>query len=423
MPPLLAPRSLQVSRSLKALREFGWEVTVITSKCTTPIPGLPEDEALSDWYNRSYEAIRLPYGEQDAKIETGWRRFFRKGPTDVDGRWVFNATNAASLWLESHNCDAVITFAQPWFDHLVGLALKRRFGIGWLAHFSDPWIDNPYYASLPRSLRHSWARQERVVVREANAIVFTTEEICNLVMRKYPTKWHNKAFDIAHSFDPTHLPPPSAVRPKSSRLTILHAGDFYAGKRMPFGLLGAVRRLSLKRPIEHELELIFIGTIPREVHEMASSLGISHVLRIIERRPYFETLELMQDADVLLVVDAPAENNVFLPSKVADYLMFEKPILGLTPASGATARLLRRLDCIVASPTNELEITDALEKLLAAYASRSLAVSAHFSTVAREFSVAEITARLDAILLGVVVQNSPSRSRRGSRFTPEPTQT
>ena len=46
---------------------------------------------------------------------------------------------------------------------------------------------------------------------------------------------------------------------------------------------------------------------------------------------------------MLLVIDAPADESLFLPSKLIDYLPARKPILGLTPARGASADLIRAL--------------------------------------------------------------------------------
>ena len=62
---------------------------------------------------------------------------------------------------------------------------------------------------------------------------------------------------------------------------------------------------------------------------------------------------------MLLVIDAPADDSLFLPSKLIDYLPLGKPILGLTPLRGASADLIRRLGYPVVAPDDEAAIAAA----------------------------------------------------------------
>ncbi len=51
----------------------------------------------------------------------------------------------------------------------------------------------------------------------------------------------------------------------------------------------------------------------------------------------------MKRSDVLLVIDAPIErDNIFFPSKLADYIGAERPIIGIS-SPGPTDRILKSL--------------------------------------------------------------------------------
>ncbi len=67
---------------------------------------------------------------------------------------------------------------------------------------------------------------------------------------------------------------------------------------------------------------------------------------------------------MLLVIDAPADDSLFLPSKLIDYLPLRRPILGLTPLRGASADLIRRLGYPVVAPDDEAAIAGQIEALL-----------------------------------------------------------
>src|SRR4051794_5217009 len=57
MPPMLAPRSLQVSRLLKSLTQFGYAATVITADLAAPILGLSSDPRLAEFYAGAYARV------------------------------------------------------------------------------------------------------------------------------------------------------------------------------------------------------------------------------------------------------------------------------------------------------------------------------------------------------------------------------
>lgn len=90
-------------------------------------------------------------------------------------------------------------------------------------------------------------------------------------------------------------------------------------------------------------------------------LGIGEVVSVVGAVPYLESLKYIQNADVLLVVDAPSQGpSVFLPLKLIEYVGFKKPILGLTPPEGASASLIKRLGGIVVPPDDTAGIEEGI---------------------------------------------------------------
>lgn len=243
--------------------------------------------------------------------------------------------------------DILVTFGAPMSDHLIGLELKKRYGWPWIAHFSDPWADNPFnnYDSLARALNTSL---ERKVMKNADRIIFTSQETLELVLAKYTEDFKAKARVLQHAFDPELY----NARPEStnSRLTIRHLGDLY-GRRTPAPLFNALKQILASEPaalagvsfeligLTYDMSLKKLGleTLPAGLVEVKASV------------PYRESLALMASADGLLVIDAPAEKSVFLPSKLIDYIGAGRPILGLTPP-GTAATLINQLGGWVARP-------------------------------------------------------------------------
>jgi hypothetical protein len=116
--------------------------------------------------------------------------------------------------------------------------------------------------------------------------------------------------------------------------------------------------------------------------------------------PYLESLRYISSADVLLLIDAPSDGpSVFLPSKLIDYLGSGNPVLGITPETGTSADLIRRVNGIVVDPLSIHEIADALESIYAAWRyDRSLQEFRYSQESIQEYDVATTTGQLVAHL-------------------------
>ncbi|MCW5977394.1 MAG: glycosyltransferase [Bryobacteraceae bacterium] len=396
MPPLLLPRAIQVPRTLKALSSLGWRAKVLCAETAVIDRTLPHDDKLKEISAGDYETIvvKPPLLLRPAHTAIGYR-LLRKASL-VDQAWQRWAARIALRLARAERFDALITFAQPWPDHLIGLDIRRRTGLPWAAHFSDPWVDSPYInKSDPRY--PEWRRQEAEVVREADAVAFTTEHAAELVMRKYPVEYRDKVHVVPHGYDRDFLRIIGAP-PENKRLRLVSTGNFY-GARTPLPLLAALERLNGERPLADELEVVLVGGNNLPYAGEAARMGLERVVSCRDSVPFLESLRIAGTADALLVIDAPSDGaSVFLPSKLIDYLMFEKPILGITPLEGSSADLLRRAGCPVAAPEDTPAITAAVSDLLERRRAGTLGVAADFTAVAREYDIASTTRLLDCIL-------------------------
>src|SRR5262249_36888574 len=152
--------------------------------------------------------------------------------------WIRAATRKARQLAAKDRFDVLVSFGQPWSDHLIARRVRRASGLPWVAHFSDPWTDSPYLKG-PRWQQRIWRRLEAAVVRDADALVFVTRQTADRVMKKYPESWRRKAHVVPHGFDPAE-PAEHIAAPADGRLHIVHTGRFYDGVRTPIPMLRAL---------------------------------------------------------------------------------------------------------------------------------------------------------------------------------------
>src|SRR5262249_49941825 len=146
----------------------------------------------------------------------------------------------------------------------------------WVAHFSDPWIDSPYWCGSSVQ-RAAAAALEELVVREATALVFVTNEAADLVMKKYATQWRRKVSVVSHGFvaAPALAAAPVVERPfqGGGRLRLVYTGRFYDGLRTPSALFRALAKLNAGERLDGVLELTCVGPFVTGFGREARALG------------------------------------------------------------------------------------------------------------------------------------------------------
>lgn len=258
--------------------------------------------------------------------------------------------------------DVLITFGTPMSDHLIGLELKKIYGVPWIAHFSDPWIENEFkgYNSLTRGINLAL---ERKVVEAADRLIFTSDETVALVMSKYSADLGAKTRVLSHAFEPSLFERPQ--KDTGSRIVVRYVGDLY-GRRTPAPVFRALAEIAASDPaLLEDVRFEFVGSI---TDFKLSDVGFDQLPRgLVEFRStvdYLKSLELMAAADGLLVIDAPAATSVFLPSKLIDYIGAGRPVLGITPP-GAAAKLIGELGGWVSDPTDSPGTETAVRSFIA----------------------------------------------------------
>jgi glycosyltransferase involved in cell wall biosynthesis len=274
-------------------------------------------------------------------VEKILRRFFF--PSDEAVTWTFPALRAAQDLIERTPMDAVLSTVPYLHDHIVALALKRRFGIPWIADYRDPLVGNPFRTThgLPG-----------MVDRLFDARFFSTADLLVAVTDRIQTEWNERCPEVAsktaviwNGYDPEEPIGPKAIPAQSYRL-ISHFGSFYQG-RTPVPLLLAMLRLIRQGvPEAKRFKIRFVGYLdPRllTAHgELFEELVAGGYLELVAPVPRARALEMMMESDSLLLADNnEARMGHTVPAKLFEYLRIGRPILALTVPGSMVERVLR----------------------------------------------------------------------------------
>jgi glycosyltransferase involved in cell wall biosynthesis len=349
-PPLKWPRSVQVHRLLYGLAEIGHNITLL---CAEPKSGFGViDESMKSLpHHRSIEIVPVKAYYTNKLVRTVYKFIpaLKKLPDEFNA-WIIPAIYEGRKVIRKYGNDVVLcTFSNPWSDHIIGLYLKWKFKIPWIAHFSDPWASNPYI-QWSSGIKNLQIKMENSVIEAADQVVFVSEETRTLFSEHYGYKINKKSVAISHISAP-ELENMRRSRPIQKRMLLTHAGDFY-GPRTPKYFLQAL--YELKKEKNYSLvppRVLLIGNIDPKYQLMIQEKGLQDIVEIHSPVPYIESLQYIVDSDVLILIDALSDDqSVFFPSKLVEYIGSGNPVLAMTPINGTSARVIRETGGFVVSP-------------------------------------------------------------------------
>jgi glycosyltransferase involved in cell wall biosynthesis len=212
--------------------------------------------------------------------------------------WSRLAIEAAAQLVQRERPDVVFTSATPFSAVNVGMEMKVRFGIPWVADFRDPWIGNPILMKdFPSWQLARQRRAEACVARHADACVFAHP----MVAREFEVRHRlppGKTYAITNGYDPDDISATDAETCSSSqRVRIIHVGSFY-GDYTPMPLRRALECAASHQPkILEQFSLTFVGGCPVEFRDLP---GLE--VEILPRLPHADAINRMKHANILLAV-------------------------------------------------------------------------------------------------------------------------
>ena len=329
-PPSAASGAFRMLGFARHLPKFGWRPVVVAPP---KIPWEPTDPALAAQVPAETPWYPVPY-RQGGLLQ-------RLAP---DSCWLPRAWRACRSAVAGERPELVLTSGPPHQVHLLGLALRRRYGLPWIADLRDPWITDGL-GRPPRGARGALAsRLERAVFHQADALIANAPGAAEALADHYPAL-RGRIVTIPNGYDPEAFDFPEAIatRAEHAPIRIIHTGAIYAG-RDPRPFLDAIRALVHgPEPLARPIEVVFYGTKPEFDLNLAAEIerrGLTNHVRAGGQVSYARTLRELVAADVLLLLDTPGR-RIGVPAKLYEYMGARRPILALGERDGDLARTLR----------------------------------------------------------------------------------
>ena len=356
-----------VQRSLKFVKylpAFGWQPVVLTldpEYAAYPDfdPGMEKDipGGIAIERTRSFDPYRayarfIGKKTQQEAVSVGFlndgtpafreriARWIRANVFIPDARvgWVPYATRRALALMQQLEIDACLSTGPPHSSHLIGRALRRKKGIPWIADFRDPWTDIDYIEDLPmgRIASRLNLEMEQSVLDEASLILTVSPP----VRARYAARTSTRCVNIFNGYDPDDFP--DAVQDDNDQFIIAHIGNMNAARNP--GALWKV--LSERRGGRWPaIKVRLIGNVDATIKAEIEQRGLSDQVEYIPYVPHARAVDYMLESALLLLpINRVNEAEKIIPGKIFEYMATGRPVLGIGPPDGASARLLEEAD-------------------------------------------------------------------------------
>ncbi len=388
----------RIDKFVKLLPDFGVEPVVLSAKETDSPQAAELRKRIYPPELKTYQAGSL-----------GWtyftERFLVRGPgakhyrllallsfperailvPDYMVRWIPLGMRHAAEIIEREGIRVVLTSSPSESVHLIGLRLKRKLGIRWVADFRDLWTEKRLLYR-PATPLHDWLirRLERWVFETADHIVANTPENADRYVRRFELP-RDRISVIPNGFDRDDLERESASGKAFQVFRIGYAGSLDKHD-FPWRIaLGALKRLALEVGRD-KIRFIHCGYLSHQVKAYLQIERMEDLVEVHGELPHANAMRLTADTEVrLLLLYENAYSDSIVPLKLYNYLIMNGPILAIAPEEGRTAAIIAetRMGVVVSAKRGVVAVYQQLRDFYHAWQRGELTVDPNLEEIAR----------------------------------------
>jgi len=249
--------------------------------------------------------------------------------------WVKPSVRFLEKYIVENNIGTIVTSGPPHSLHLIGLELKQKLNIKWIADFRDPWTTIGYHKSLRLSSyaakKHKFL--EHKVLNMADTIIVTSKTTKSEfeVITSRPIEVITNGYDV-ENIEKQDL---------DSKFSLAHIGSFLS-ERNPTILWESLVELINEIPdFKNHLEIKLIGAVSHEVLKTIAQFGLNSYLNNMGYVSHGEAIAHQKKSQVLLLIEINSkETRSIIPGKLFEYMVSGRPIIAIGPNGSDFAEII-----------------------------------------------------------------------------------
>ncbi|TCK69374.1 hypothetical protein DFQ05_0895 [Winogradskyella wandonensis] len=254
---------------------------------------------------------------------------------DARKNWVRPSVDFLSDYIATHNIETIITTGPPHSLHLIGLKLKEKLSVNWLADFRDPWTTIGYHKSL-KLLKSSKLKHEKLeldVLNNADRILVTSNHTKN----EFQSKTKTPISVITNGYDTNSI----MINEKDKAFTISHIGSLLSN-RNPKILWEVFSELITENEVfKQNFRLNLVGVVSDVIINSIKFYGLEDYTKLVGYVSHNEAIRYQKKSQLLLLIEIDSEDTkAIIPGKLFEYMISETPILAIGPRDSDVEQII-----------------------------------------------------------------------------------
>ncbi len=270
--------------------------------------------------------------------------------------WVPFAYRRASQEFKTSDFDIIITTGPPQSAHLIGLLLKKKFNVRWIADFRDPWTEIFYYDQLPHLyfVKKIDKNLEDNVIRNADVITTVGYKMAELFASRA------KRVEVIYNGFDGEVTKVEKLKNKDT-FKFYHIGSFLNDYPIETFLI-CVKKIIEKYP-KIKVEINFVGNNTSYLQKVIRDIGVENncVFHGILNKTGLKAHYLQADCLIFILANSK-DNQRLISGKIFEYLKYSTPIISLGPIDGEANDILLKIGHV---PTSNYYDSISIDKNLA----------------------------------------------------------
>lgn len=344
--PIYQPEAMVNAKHIKLLTDAGFEVDLVCRDIRKGFGKYPPTK--DDFFFSKVSSIHMVSVNTKMNLKTIIRHILtliKTGHIYKAADWSLSAIKTCEKLLKYKKYDYIFTKDYP--SELVGLYITKKYGLRWISTWNDPYMLKRYPIPYGKGIDYKIPFHRKKIIRDIGKHSFRNifpsdrlrdymlDYMCGMNKESCVIMPHilieNDTFNTQSNHD-------------DNVLRLIHSGSL--GKERDPETLFQGFKIFLNNNREAKVEITLLGIEPNSksnyILNLINKYNLSSNIKFLPPVSYQESLELNNKYDICLLIEAPCNIGIFLPSKIIDYLYCKKPIFAISPQIGVMSDLKKR---------------------------------------------------------------------------------